>query len=104
MTGSLDIHELEGLKFPIGQPLVTRGVHELIGEDASFAKFVGSSFVRHCHGDWGDLGKGDKQMNEDALVNGERIFSKYKYNKDISIYIITEWDRSYTTILFPEEY
>ena len=100
----LNLGMLKDMKFRIGQTLVTNGVNDLIMDDKDFADFVGKSFVRHVNGDWGDLCEEDKEMNEDALANGERLFSKYNYNDDVSIYIITEWDRSYTTILFPEEY
>lgn len=96
---------LNGVKFSIGQALITRGVHEEILENKQFADFVGKSFVRHCNGDWGDLCKEDKELNDSALAHeDDRLFSKYNFSKDKSIYIITEWDRSATTILFPEEY
>lgn len=91
--------------FSLGQQVVTRGVSSLMKEDPKFRKFVSESFKKHCDGDWGDLGKEDKQMNENALKRGDdRLLSKYNYNDDVSIYIITEWDRSVTTILFPSEY
>jgi len=96
---------LENMKFSIGMTYITRGVDQLLREDNGFSKFVANSFKRHCNGDWGDLDEEDKAMNESALKNGDdRLFSKYNYNGDVSIYIITEWDRSATTILFPEEY
>ena len=91
--------------FGIGQLVATRGVVELAKENKDFKQFISKSFTRHCNGDWGDLCKEDKQMNENALKYGEdRIFRKYNFDGETSIYIITEWDRSYTTILFPEEY
>lgn len=90
--------------FDVGKVMATRGVSDLLGKDRKFEKFVGNSFIRHCNGDWGDLCDEDKNANIYALNHGERLFSKYNYNKDISIYIITEWDKSVTTILFPEEY
>jgi len=92
------------MKFNIGQTVVTNGVNMLMHTDYQFRNFVTKSFERHINGDWGDLDEEDKSANEDALKNGDRLFSKYNYNGDVSIYIITEWDRSYTTILFPEEY
>lgn len=92
-------------KFQLGQCVCTRGVHELMEDNVSFFMFVNKSLQRHQTGDWGDLCDEDKQMNDYAVKNGDdRIVSKYKFNGGISIYIITEWDRSYTTILFPEEY
>ena len=92
------------LLFKTGKLMVTNGVDALLGKDEKFVRFVQDSFNRHCNGDWGDLDEEDKAANEYALRHGERLFSKYDYNKDVSIYITTEWDRSVTTILFPEEY
>lgn len=92
-------------KFKLGQVVATRGVYEMVGEDIKFNQFVAKSFERHCNGDWGDLCEEDKMANDFALCNGDdRLFSKYNYKDDISIYIITEWDGSVTTILFPDEY
>ena len=91
------------MKFNIGQTVVTRGVNEKLMESKPFAQFVAKSFARHCNGDWGELCEEDKQTNEYALKNGERLFSRYEYG-ELSIYIITEWNRSVTTILFPHEY
>lgn len=91
------------MKFSIGQTMVTRSVNEQLMKNKPFAQFVAKSFVRHCNGDWGDLCDEDKETNEYALKHGERLLSKYE-NGDLSIYIITEWNRSVTTILFPHEY
>lgn len=91
------------MEFNIGQTVVTRGVNEKLMESRPFAQFVAKSFVRHCNGDWGELCEEDKEANEYALKHGERLLSRYE-NGDLSIYIITEWDRSVTTILFPHEY
>ena len=104
MKGTLIIN-LKDMKFPVGQVVVTSGVHNLIQTNADFALFVSKSFTKHCNGDWGDLDEEDKMANDFALRNGDdRLFSKYNYKDGISIYIITEWDRSVTTILFPDEY
>lgn len=93
------------MKFKLGQVVETNGVHELRYNNGKFHNFVRESFQRHCNGDWGDLCEDDKRANDFALRNGDdRLFSKYNFDGEISIYIITEWDRSYTTILFPEEY
>lgn len=57
----------------------------------------------HQSGEWGDLSAADKRANESALKNGERILSKYgKDGQDY--YVITEWDRSVTTIMRVEDY
>jgi hypothetical protein len=54
-------------------------------------------------GNWGDLDAHDKEMNDRAIVDGSRIFSAYHLSSGIKIYIITEADRTATTILLPEE-
>lgn len=92
-------------KFKLGRVVETAGVYEKRFYDDKFNNFVAKSFARHCDGDWGDLCDDDKGANDFALRNGDdRLFSKYDYDDETSIYIITEWDRSYTTILFPDEY
>ncbi|WP_038492828.1 hypothetical protein [Collimonas arenae] len=58
---------------------------------------------RHVSGDWGDLSTGDKEMNETAVRAGERILSAYVV-ADEKIYVITEWDRRYTTVMLASEY
>ena len=58
---------------------------------------------RHHSGDWGNLCSDDKDSNEMALITGERIFSSYEFETD-KIWIITEADRSTTTILLPMDY
>ena len=88
----------------IGKLVATRGVAEQMSQSRDFEKFVRKSFSRHATGDWGDMCEEDKAVNDDALLNGGRLFSAYNYNEDTKIWIITEWDRSATTILFPDEY
>lgn len=83
--------------------LFTKGVNDLIIKDIHFANAVTESLERYQRNDWGDLCDEDKKTNQDAIKNGERIFARYNI-KPRAIYIITEWDRSATTILFPEEY
>jgi hypothetical protein len=60
--------------------------------------------AKHHRGDWGDVDNNDKQANEQALRDEGRIFSAYKTLKGVKIWIITEADRSATTILLPEDY
>ena len=91
--------------FQIGSVVTTNGVYEKCESDAKFHEFVRKSFSRHINGDWGDLCDEDKEMNNLAVKNGDdRILSRYDYDEDHVIYIITEWDRSVTTILFTYEY
>lgn len=89
--------------FNLGKLVATRGVAYEMQQDSNFEKFVRKSFSRHASGDWGDLCEEDKAYNDYAVENGERIFSAYE-NEDTKIWIITEHDRSVTTILFPDEY
>ncbi len=60
--------------------------------------------IRYANGDWGDVCKEDWKSNDEALKNGERLLSEYKLPDGRRIWIITEWDRSATTLLFPEDY
>jgi len=59
---------------------------------------------RHLKGDWGECCEEDRQANEDALQNGERLFSVYRTAKGAKIWVITEADRSSTCVLLPGEY
>ena len=74
--------------------------------NGEFANFVYNAFNRYVHRDWGDTCSEDCVSNNMALELGERIFAVYKYpgHREWTIWIITEWDRSCTTILFPSEY
>jgi len=92
------------MKFKIGQVVITRGVNAKISESVEFSQFFLESIARFRNCDWGDLGIEDKKTNDSAVKNNDdRIFARYN-NKESDIYIITEWDRSVTTILFPSEY
>ena len=93
-----------GVRFETGQVVATKGVHHLMREDEAFRTFVDLSLVRHQKGDWGDVGPADREMNERALVEGTRIFSAYVAKGQPKVWIITEEDRSATTVLFPSEY
>ncbi len=66
---------------------------------------MGPRFLtRHQTGDWGDLDDEDKEANAYALREGERILSVYHTESGIKTYVITERDRSVTTLLLPEDY
>lgn len=89
--------------FVLGHIFCTRGVNDVLADNASFAEFVTSCLKRHAAGDWGDLDEQDKRENEYAIGKYLRLFSSYNYS-DKKTWIITEADRSVTTILFPDEY
>lgn len=60
--------------------------------------------LRHVTGDWGDLEDEDKKENELSVKEGFRILSAYNMDTGVKVWVITEWDRSVTTLLLPEEY
>lgn len=103
----------------LGQLVATRAVADLQESNKEFDEFLRTCLGRYLNNDWGDLEKEDKQMNDDAVKSGERILASYKFpdnapwtndalnmysGKENRIWIITELDRSVTTILFPGEY
>ncbi len=92
------------MKFNPGPIVVTRGVHGLITENEEFARHVHLSLERHSAGDWGDVCDDDRVANELAIKEGDRLFSVYTKEGLPKIWVITEWDRSVTTVLLPEEY
>lgn len=94
-----------GKKFDLGQVVVTKDVEEKMKEDHSFSVFVQVSIGRYVHRDWGQTCDEDAKANNRAIQNGERIRAVYKQPRtDTTIWIITEADRSVTTILFLDEY
>ena len=92
-------------KFRLGKLMMTVGVNDKVAENSEFAEFLTKSLARHVTGDWGDMSKEDVAENNLALKEGNlRIFSAYENSNLPKIWIITEADRSVTTILFPDEY
>jgi hypothetical protein len=91
-----------GPRFPMGRPVITPAAQAAL--DAAGIEGV-LPLARHIHGDWGDLGAEDPATNELALLTGKRLLSSYNLPDERSkVWIITEADRSVTTILLPEEY
>ena len=88
-----------GPKFPLGQVCNTPGAVALIPPDKLCA-----AIRRHVTGDWGTLDAHDLAENERALRHGGRLFSAYVASNGQKFYIITEWDRTVTTLLLPDEY
>ena len=91
----------EARLFSLGQTVSTPGALEALEEAGHTA---GEFLVRHALGDWGDLCDEDRQANDEALKQGFRLLSAYRLNDGTRIWIITEADRSVTTLLLPEEY
>ena len=87
--------------FPPGQIVATPGALRLLDEtNKSPLEFLS----RHLPGEWGDLCQEDKMENELSLKQGFRLMSSYPINDREKLWIITEADRSATTLLPPEEY
>lgn len=87
--------------FRAGLLVMTRSVQAL----AAQGRLEPSQYLRrHLSGDWGDIGQNDRDANARAIVNGERILSSYKISDDLKLWIITEADRSATTLLLPDDY
>jgi len=86
-------------KFSLGDVYVTRAAEEaLSGGD------IADALIRHCTGDWGDVTDNDRRQNEDALMQGGRLLSVYHMSAGLKFWIITEADRSTTTVLLPDDY
>lgn len=86
--------------FALGQTVATPGALKAM-EQSGISPLALLS--RHQRGDWGDLEEEDKAANDNALKAGRRVLSAYRFDK-VTLWIITEADRSATTILLPEEY
>jgi hypothetical protein len=85
---------------PLGRVLATPGAIELL---LDVGEHPFDYLARHATGDWGDLCAFDRRQNELALRAGERVFSSYDTSAG-KVWVITEADRSFTTILLPEDY
>ena len=100
-TTSEDPEELPKPRFSLGQVVATPGALEVLQQaERDPAEFL----ARHVVGDWGDLEDEDKQENDLSVEKGFRILSAYKLDDNTKIWIITEHDRSATTILLPRDY
>ena len=88
-------------RFALGRTLITPGAEEAL----QIAGQTAIEFLRrHTSGDWGELSDEDVKENEFSLKEGLRLLSAYQTGKGQKIWIITEGDRSATTILLPSEY
>jgi len=86
-------------KFPLGHTVATPGAIATVPKDEMQA-----ALFRHHHGDWGDVCQNDRLENERSLHDGSRLLSVFHTKAGTKFYIITEHDRSVTTVLLPEEY
>ena len=88
--------------FGMGRIMATPGALETLRAVGMSASTL---LARHESGDWGNLDAEDRRANDKALMDGTRIFSSYTLgDTGERIWVITEADRSYTTVLRPDEY
>lgn len=85
-------------KFPLGQIVITTNAHENLSPED-----IAEGLGRHSCGDWGNVCSEDAARNDQALIDDGRLLSAYGEGRG-RFWIITEWDRSVTTILMPEDY
>ena len=91
--------------FELGRVVITRGLNNLIENSENLRNELNGALSRYFNCDWGDTCEDDKVLNDAAVKNNnDRIVAKYVLSNDIKIFIITEADRSYTTIILTEEY
>lgn len=89
------------IKFPLGRILATPGALEALKESGE----TPDTFLRrHAKGDWGEVCEEDKLLNDEAVNDGTRILSAYRTKGNDRVWVITEADRSASTLLLPEEY
>ena len=88
-------------RFPLGQVVATPGALSAL---ISLRVSPWTQLARHVRGDWGELDDHDRRENERALTEETRLLSAYTLPDGTRIWIITEADRSATTLLLPQEY
>lgn len=91
------------IPFELGRMVMTQSVSSLIDENRGANLSLLILLQRHKNGDWGTVPIEDKISNDEATREEGRVMSSYKLCGE-KIWIITEWDRSVTTVLFPIEY
>ena len=93
----------EGVKaLPLGKVFGTFG--SLVAFAGALDDDLNSFLSRHANGDWGDVDEHDRTRNELSLTQGLRLWSVYHAGSGVKFWLITEADRSYSTVLLPEDY
>lgn len=88
-----------GERFCLGRVVATANAISALDEGS-----IRSALRRHVSGDWGELDSHDLAVNEAALLHGGRLLSVFRDQTGTRFYVITESDRSVTTVLLPEDY
>lgn len=86
-------------KFSLGQTVITQNARDMLHPED-----IPAALARHANGDWGNLSEADRRENDLSLEKGFRLLSSYEDRKGTKFWIITEADRSVTTVLLPEDY
>ena len=86
-------------RLPLGRTVITSAAREVLSDND-----INAAMHRHESGDWGDVTDSDRRSNDAAVKHDERILSSYQSIDGVKFWIITEWDRSATTVLLPEDY
>lgn len=86
-------------KFKLGRTVMTRAASVVLTQAD-----VMEALLRHARGDWGDIDPADEGLNDQALIDGERLLSVYTAADGTRFWVITEHDRSVTTVLLPGDY
>jgi hypothetical protein len=89
------------LNVQLGSIVATPAAIRYMNEYSIDARYL---LVRHMKGDWGDMGAQDIAANDRALATNERVMSSFKNAGPEPVWVITERDRSVTTILMPSDY
>ena len=89
----------ESVKVPLGHIVATPAALGAVSQPDIVA-----ALRRHAVGDWGDVTPEDRAANDDALKSGERLLSVYQSATGTTFWVITEADRSATTVLLPDDY
>lgn len=95
----INILTINATKFPLGQIVMTANAADQLDSQA-----VNEALIRHASGDWGEVDEHDRKENELSLREGYRLLSVYRSASGLKFWIITEADRSVTTVLMPEDY
>jgi hypothetical protein len=86
-------------RFPVGQLVITANARDRVDRTCWL-----QGLNRHLSADWGEVDEDDRKANDMALKQGDRLVSAYTDSNGERFWIITEWDRSVTTVLLPEDY
>ena len=101
----------ERARVPLGWKVATAGVVEWMLDDAERMAWVSTVLTRHAGGDWGDVDAEDARANDEALRDGGRLLSAWRLPEhargsapDDRLWVLTEADRSVTTLMWPSDY